>query len=50
MRPSLSLTLLVLIGVGSPAFLLALLGGGSLLNRPLPEDRKSTRLNSSHRL
>src|SRR2546425_2903584 len=28
---------LVLIGVGSPAALLALLGGASLVNRPLPE-------------
>jgi NADH-quinone oxidoreductase subunit L len=37
MMPSLSLTLLVLIGVGSPAALLAVLGGASLLNRPLPE-------------
>jgi NADH-quinone oxidoreductase subunit L len=33
----LSLTVLVLIGVGSPAVLLALLGGASLLNKPLPE-------------
>jgi NADH-quinone oxidoreductase subunit L len=31
------LTLLVLIGVASPALLLALLGGASLVNRPLPE-------------
>jgi NADH-quinone oxidoreductase subunit L len=31
------LTWLVLVGVGSPAVLLALLGGASLLNRPLPE-------------
>jgi NADH-quinone oxidoreductase subunit L len=37
MMPSLSLTLLVLIGVGSPAVLLAVLGGASFLNRPLPE-------------
>ena len=33
----LSLTLLVLVGVGSPAVLLAVLGCASLLNRPLPE-------------
>src|SRR5262249_33289045 len=31
------LTWLVLVGVGSPAVLLALLGGASLVNRPLPE-------------
>ncbi len=37
MMPSLSLTLLLLVGVGSPALLLALLGCASLLNRPLPE-------------
>src|SRR5262245_34824552 len=37
MMPSLSLTLLVLVGVGSPAVLLALLGCASLLNRPLGE-------------
>jgi len=37
MMPSLSLTLLVLVGVGSPAVLLAVLGCASLLNRPLPE-------------
>jgi len=37
MMPSLPLQLMVLIGVGSPAALLALLGGASLLNRPLPE-------------
>jgi NADH-quinone oxidoreductase subunit L len=35
--PSLSLILLVLVGVGSPAVLLALLGCTSLLNRPLGE-------------
>ncbi len=29
--------MLVLVGVGSPALLLALLGGASLVNRPLPE-------------
>jgi NAD(P)H-quinone oxidoreductase subunit 5 len=37
MMPSVSLTFLVLVGVGSPALLLALLGCASLLNRPLPE-------------
>jgi NADH-quinone oxidoreductase subunit L len=31
------LTSLVLVGVGSPALLFVLLGGASLLNRPLPE-------------
>ena len=31
------LTSLVLVGVGSPAVLFAVLGGASLLNRPLPE-------------
>jgi NAD(P)H-quinone oxidoreductase subunit 5 len=35
--PSVPLTLLVLVGVGSPALLLALLGVASLANRPLPE-------------
>jgi NAD(P)H-quinone oxidoreductase subunit 5 len=35
--PSLPLTLLVLVGVGSPALLLLLLGGASFLDRPLPE-------------
>jgi NAD(P)H-quinone oxidoreductase subunit 5 len=35
--PSLSLTLLVLVGVASPALLFALLGVASLINRPLPE-------------
>jgi NADH-quinone oxidoreductase subunit L len=35
--PSLPLTVLVLVGVGSPAVLLALLGIASLLNRPIPE-------------
>ena len=34
---SVPLTWLVLVGVGSPGVLLALLGGASLLNRPLPE-------------
>jgi NAD(P)H-quinone oxidoreductase subunit 5 len=34
---SVPLTLLVLVGVGSPALLLALLGGASLVNRPPPE-------------
>lgn len=37
MMPSLSLSLLVLIGVSSPAVLLTLLGAASLLNRPFPE-------------
>jgi hypothetical protein len=31
------LEVMVLIGVGSPTVLFALLGGASLLNRPLPE-------------
>ena len=35
--PSISLTVLVLIGVGSPALLLAVLGVASVVNRPLPE-------------
>ena len=35
--PSIPLTVLVLVGVGSPALLLVLLGGASLVNRPLPE-------------
>jgi NADH-quinone oxidoreductase subunit L len=35
--PSVPLTVLVLVGVGSPALLLGLLGGASLLGRPLPE-------------
>jgi NAD(P)H-quinone oxidoreductase subunit 5 len=34
---SVPLTWLVLVGVGSPAVLLALLGGASLINRSLPE-------------
>ena len=37
MMPSIPLTVLVLIGVGAPAVLLAVLGTASLLNRPLPE-------------
>src|SRR5438045_1047923 len=37
MTPSVPLTVLVLVGVGAPAFLLALLGTASLLNRTLPE-------------
>lgn len=37
MTPSLPLAVLVLVGVGSPALLLALLGCTSLVNRPLPE-------------
>jgi NAD(P)H-quinone oxidoreductase subunit 5 len=35
--PSVPLTVLVLVGVGSPVVLLALLGITSLVNRPLPE-------------
>jgi NADH-quinone oxidoreductase subunit L len=35
--PSVSLTVLVLVGVGSPALLLVLLGVASLVNRPLSE-------------
>jgi hypothetical protein len=35
--PSIPLAALVLVGIGSPASLLALLGVASLLNRPLPE-------------
>jgi NADH-quinone oxidoreductase subunit L len=34
---SVPLAVLVLVGVGSPALLLALLGSASLVNRPLPE-------------
>ena len=37
MTVSLPLTLMVLVGVGSPAILLAILGGASIANRPLPE-------------
>ncbi len=37
MTTSVPLTLLVLVGVGSPALLLALLGSASLVNRPPPE-------------
>jgi NAD(P)H-quinone oxidoreductase subunit 5 len=37
MMPNLPLTLLVLVGIGSPAILLGLLGGASLLNQPLGE-------------
>ena len=37
MTLELPLTLMVLIGVGSPALLLALLGGASIINRPFPE-------------
>jgi NAD(P)H-quinone oxidoreductase subunit 5 len=37
MMPSVSLAVLVLVGVGSPAILLSLLGCASLLNRPLQE-------------
>jgi hypothetical protein len=32
-----SLEVLMLAGVGPPALLLAVLGGASLLNRPVPE-------------
>jgi len=35
--PSVPLTVLVLVGVGSPALLLVLLGAASLVNRPLSE-------------
>jgi NAD(P)H-quinone oxidoreductase subunit 5 len=35
--PGVPLTVLVLVGVGAPAVLLALLGIASLLNRPVPE-------------
>src|SRR5262252_2388859 len=37
MMPSFSLTFLLLVGVSSPALLLAVLGSASILNRPLPE-------------
>jgi NAD(P)H-quinone oxidoreductase subunit 5 len=37
MMSNISLGWLVLVGVGSPAVLFALLGGASLVNRPLPE-------------
>ena len=37
MTPDIPLTALVVIGVGAPAMLLAVLGVASLLNRPLPE-------------
>lgn len=37
MMPSIPLTVLVLVGVGSPALLFAVLGGASLVNRPSPE-------------
>jgi NADH-quinone oxidoreductase subunit L len=37
MTASVPLTSLVLVGVGTPAILFAVLGGASLLNRPLPE-------------
>jgi NAD(P)H-quinone oxidoreductase subunit 5 len=37
MTPGVPLTVLVLVGVGAPVLLLALLGTASLLNRPLPE-------------
>jgi NAD(P)H-quinone oxidoreductase subunit 5 len=35
--PSIPLTVLVLVGVGAPALLFAILGVASLVNRPLPE-------------
>ena len=37
MMPNLPLASLVIAGVGSPAVLFALLGGASIINRPLPE-------------
>jgi NADH-quinone oxidoreductase subunit L len=37
MTPSIPLTVLVLVGVGSPAVLFGLLGTALLVNRPLPE-------------
>ncbi|HUL73272.1 MAG TPA: proton-conducting transporter membrane subunit [Vicinamibacterales bacterium] len=37
MTAALPLTVMVLVGVGSPAVLLAVLGGASIANRPLPE-------------
>jgi len=37
MMPSVPLAWMVLVGVGSPAILFALLGGASIINRPLPE-------------
>jgi NAD(P)H-quinone oxidoreductase subunit 5 len=37
MTANVPLTSLVLVGVGTPAILFAVLGGASLLNRPLPE-------------
>jgi NAD(P)H-quinone oxidoreductase subunit 5 len=37
MTPNAPLAAIVLVGVGSPMVLLALLGGASLVNRPLPE-------------
>jgi NADH-quinone oxidoreductase subunit L len=37
MTTSVPLAMLVLVGVGSPVLLLALLGAASLVNRPLPE-------------
>ena len=35
--PGVPLTVLVLVGAGSPAMLLLVLGTAALLNRPLPE-------------
>ena len=37
MMPSVSLASMVVAGVGSPAVLFVLLGGASIVNRPLPE-------------
>ena len=39
---SVPLAVLVLVGVGSPALLFAVLGGAAILNRPLPERWTST--------
>ena len=37
MMPGDPLTWMVLVGVGAPATLFALLGAASIVNRPLPE-------------
>ena len=37
MMPNVPLASMVIAGVGSPAVLFALLGGASIINRPLPE-------------
>jgi NADH-quinone oxidoreductase subunit L len=47
MTPSIPLTVLVLVGVGAPALLLAGLGMASLLHRPLPERWTGTLAGSS---